>query len=246
MVKYRPSRKINKGETKCWCQKDADTTPILFNINRINATKPLLITSGEIDCLSAIEAGYLNAVSIPLGDGNTHWVEECWNFLEQFDQILICSDNDESGRKFQKDIIYRLGSWRTKVVEVPLYYERDDGTKLSVKDLNETLYYFGKDKILDIIYNAKDTPVPSVDDLSDVDDIDLTEIDGVTTGINALDKELMKFFYGTLTIISGMPGSGKSSLLCQLTCNALDEGKNTWMFSGELPEFMVKTGLSTY
>ena len=38
MVKYRPSRKVKKGENKCWCQKGADTTPLLFNMNRITAT----------------------------------------------------------------------------------------------------------------------------------------------------------------------------------------------------------------
>ena len=49
MVKYRPSRRINKGENKCWCQKGADTTPLLFNMNRINTTVPLLICEGEPD-----------------------------------------------------------------------------------------------------------------------------------------------------------------------------------------------------
>ncbi len=77
MVKYRPTRKIAHGENKNWCQQGADTTPILFNMNRINVDQPLLITSGELDCAAAVEAGFINAVSIPLGDGNTHWIPEC-------------------------------------------------------------------------------------------------------------------------------------------------------------------------
>ena len=81
MVKYRPSRKVKKGENKCWCQKGADTTPLLFNMNRINTTVPLLICEGEPDCLSAIEAGFTNAVSVPLGSTNFHWIEENWDFL---------------------------------------------------------------------------------------------------------------------------------------------------------------------
>ena len=92
MVKYRPSRKVKKGENKCWCQKGADTTPLLFNMNRINTTVPLLICEGEPDCLSAIESGFTNAVSVPLGSTNFHWIEENWDFLEQFDSILIAKN----------------------------------------------------------------------------------------------------------------------------------------------------------
>ena len=60
LVKYRPSHKIDKskGEIKAWCQKDADTTPLLFNMNKVNINQPLLICEGEIDCLAAIESGF--------------------------------------------------------------------------------------------------------------------------------------------------------------------------------------------
>ena len=64
MVKYRPARSIEKGQPKTWCQKGSDTTPLLFNMNRVNTSKPLLITEGETDCASAIEAGYYNTVSV--------------------------------------------------------------------------------------------------------------------------------------------------------------------------------------
>ena len=64
MVKYRPSRKVRKGENKQWCQPDADTCNLLFNMNRVNVDAPLLICEGEPDCLSAIEAGYLNSLTI--------------------------------------------------------------------------------------------------------------------------------------------------------------------------------------
>jgi len=243
LAKYRPSKKINKGEVKCWCQKDADTTPILFNMNRINTSKPLLITSGEGDCLSAIEAGYLNSVSIPLGDGNTQWVQECWDFLEEFDQIYICTDNDESGIKFQKDIIYRLGSWRTKIIEVPEFYKKSDGIKVRIKDLNEVLYWFGKEKVLELINNAKDTPIPSLVNFSDVNDIDLQNMDGIEMGFTDIDKDLYKLFFGSFNVVSGIPGSGKTSFLYGLCANALDQNINNWVFSRELPTWMSKSWL---
>ena len=78
MVKYRPSHKIPKGsgEIKSWCQKGADTTPLLYNMNRVNITQPLLITEGELDAAAAIEAGYTNAVPVPFGPNNSAWLDE--------------------------------------------------------------------------------------------------------------------------------------------------------------------------
>lgn len=245
MVKYRPSRKIKKGENKCWCQKGADTTPLLFNMNRINTTVPLLICEGEPDCLSAIEAGFTNAVSVPLGSTNFHWIKENWDFLEQFDSIIICSDNDEAGLKMQKECIYRLGSWRTKVVEVPqLYVDTTTNQRYSVNDLNEVLYYFGKEKVMEIILDAKDSPVPGVVDFADIEDIDLDALDGIPTGLPNLDRYLMKLFYGTLNIVTGINGSGKSSFLNQVICQCLDRGENAYLFSGELPNFQAKNWLN--
>lgn len=245
MVKYRPSRKVNKGENKCWCQKGADTTPLLFNMNRINTTSPLLICEGEPDCLSAIEAGFTNAVSVPLGSTNFHWIEENWDWLEQFDSIIICSDNDEAGLKMQKECIYRLGSWRTKVVEIPQYYVDEEAkTKRPINDLNEVLYFFGKEKVMEIIVDAKESPVPGVVDFADIEDIDLDALDGIPTGLPNLDRYLMKLFYGTLNIVTGINGSGKSSFLNQVICQCLDRGENAYLFSGELPNFQAKNWLN--
>ena len=244
LVKYRPSRKIEKGEIKTWCQKDADTSPILFNMNRININSPLLICEGEIDSLSAIESGYLNAVSVPLGAGNFGWMEENWDWLQQFEQIIVCSDNDDAGLKMQKELIFRLGSWRTKVVEIPQYFEKEDGSKIPVNDLNEVLFRFGKEKVLEIIVNAKDTPVDSVVDFSDIEDVDLDDIDGIQTGIKAIDKELFKLFNGTFNVLTGINGSGKTSLLSQLVCQALEQDKNTFFYSGELPNHQTKNWIN--
>lgn len=240
MVKYRPSHKVKKGENKNWCQQGADTSPILFNINRINTSAPLIICSGELDAASCIEAGCTNAVSIPLGDGNTQWVNECWDWLEQFEEIIICPDNDESGNKFRNDIVPRLGSWRCKIAILPEYYELEDGTRIKIKDINECLYRFGKEKVVEIIVNAKDTPVPSVDDLSNIQDKDLDLIDGIYTGIEGIDKELMRIFFGTLTVVSGSPGSGKTSFLYQIMGQALDQGLDCWLFSRELPSWLTR------
>lgn len=206
-VKYRPSHKVEKGsgQSKTWCQKDADTTPLLFNMNRVNTSKPLLISEGELDCASAIEAGYLNTVSVPFGAGNFGWIEENWEWLNQFDSIIIWSDNDEAGAKMRKECLYRLGTWRTKYIIAPEYYEKD-GKKYRTKDINECLYMGGKEYVMKLISDAKDVPVTSVVDYSDLEELDISQMDGIKTGIKSIDNELLKIFYGTLTILSGTPG----------------------------------------
>lgn len=240
-VKYRPARKVRKGTNKCWAQKGADTTPLLYNSNRINAGEPLVISEGENDLAALIESGIHNAVSVPFGAGNFTWIQENWDWLEQFDNIIICSDNDEPGIKMQKECVYRLGSWRTKVVDIPqTVTSQFTGRKVAVKDVNEVLYYCGKEAVVNLISNAKDTPVPSLIDFADVKEIDLSDIEGITVGINDIDKEIMRLFYSSLTILSGTPGSGKTSFLCQLAAQSIDQDKPVWMFSREMPDWLTK------
>lgn len=240
-VKYRPARKVRKGTNKCWAQKGADTTPLLFNMNRVNTSEPLTCVEGENDLAALIEAGVHNAVSVPFGAGNFSWIQENWDWLEQFDNIIICSDNDEPGIKMQKECVYRLGSWRTKVVDIPqTVTSQFTGRKVAVKDINEVLYYCGKEAVVNLIANAKDTPVPSLIDFADVKEIDLSDIEGITVGINDIDKEIMRLFYSSLTILSGTPGSGKTSFLCQLAAQSIDQDKPVWMFSREMPDWLTK------
>lgn len=241
MVKYRPSRVVRKGESKNWTQQDADTTPLLFNMNRINPAQPLLITSGELDAAAAIEAGYSNAVSIPLGDGNEHWISECWDFLEQFDEIIIAPDNDESGAKYAKSVTPRLGDWRCKIVQVPEYFEKPDGEKVKVKDLNEVLFWYGRDKLLEIIVNAKQSEVPEVIDYADIEDFDISQVEGIRTGLMAVDGVLKKFCFGTTAVVTGSAGAGKSSLISQIVGQTLDQGYNAFIYSGELENPMLKS-----
>lgn len=240
-VKYRPARKVRKGTNKCWAQKGADTTPLLYNMNRINAGEPLICVEGENDLAALIESGIHNAVSVPFGAGNFTWIQENWDWLEQFDNIIICSDNDEPGIKMQKECVYRLGSWRTKVVDIPqTVTSQFTGRKVAVKDVNEVLYYCGKEAVVNLIANAKDTPVPSLIDFADVKEIDLSDIEGINVGIHDIDKEIMRLFYSSLTILSGTPGSGKTSFLCQLAAQSIDQDKPVWMFSREMPDWLTK------
>ena len=244
MVRYRPSHKVNKeaGEMKAWCQKDSDTSAILYRMDKINPSQPLIITEGEIDCLSVVESGLSNCVSVPMGSQNLHWIEECFDWLEQFDTIIICGDNDEPGIKMRKEAISRLGSWRCKYVKIPDYFEDSSG-KHKIKDANEVLYYMGAEALRNLILNADEAEVSSVINVSDIEDVDINEIDGVETGITELDHSLMRLFYGTLTVISGKPGAGKTSFLSQLICQSLEQDITPFFFSREMPNYLQRSWL---
>ncbi len=239
MVKCRPSRPVRHGESKNWVLPDSDADHILFNLNKVNFDSPLLITCGELDCAAAVEAGFINSVSIPFGDGNTQWISECWSYLDQCTEIILAYDNDDSGRKYIKEVIPRLGAYRCKVVNLPEIVEVES-KKHSIKDLNEYLYWMGKEKLLDLITHAQDSPIPSLIDFSDVDDIDTSELDGIQTGFNAVDYDLERFFLGSFNILSGTPGSGKSTFLSQFMAQAMDHGYKVWSYSRELPAWQFK------
>ena len=239
VVNYRKSEKTN--ENKCWFQKDADAADVLWNMNRINTTKPLVITEGQIDCASVVEAGYLNCVSILKGCQGMGWIENCWDWLQQFDSIIVFSDGDKPGIKMRNEVINRLGAMRCKFVDVPKQLEfQNSGKIVPVKDANEILQCKGKEFLLELINSAKDVPVTSVAKLSEIKELNPHEMDGFEVGIENLDKELMKLFTGGVTLLTGLPSAGKTTFLNQVVLMAMDNGFKTFLFSRELLNGMSK------
>ena len=98
---------------------------------------------------------------------------------------------------------------------------------------------------MNLISEAKDVPVKSVVDYSEIDELDISQMDGVKTGIKPLDNELVSLFYGTLTILSGRPGSGKTSLIDQAIATTIDDGSPVFLYSKELPERLSANWFNT-
>lgn len=245
-VKYRLGRKFDKEKdhAKCWSQKNADFTPLLFNMNRVDPTKPLVVVEGEVDSLSVIEAGYTNVVSIPNGCANTQWVQYNWEWLEQFDKIILWFDNDEPGIKGRNDVLYRLGTWRTYYIEIPPTEVTESGRR--IKDANELLYFKGKDRVLYYINKPMEIPVEKVLDLSKAEDFDIEHTEGLYTGIKDLDDQIYKLTFGTLNIITGKSGEGKSVFVNQVAiCQAVQQGYDVFVFSGELPAPILRNWVET-
>ncbi|MGV8982129.1 CHC2 zinc finger domain-containing protein [Clostridium sp.] len=223
LVKYRPSKKLEKTDIKTWCQKDKDTAPLLFGMDKIDITKPLLITEGECDSLVCIEAGYNNTVSIPLGAGNTHWIEYNWNWLEQFTKIIIWCDSDDAGEKMRAEVIPRLGEARTFIV------------RSKYKDANVQLFKEGKESIIRSIENAEEIPIKDILDLADTPDFDINKAEKIKSGYAGLDKFISGFVLGSLNTITGINSSGKSTMINQMcVAEPLEQGYKTFIYSGEL------------
>lgn len=67
----------------------------------------------------------------------------------------------------------------------------------------------------------------------------IKDIVSIQTGIKTLDSEIIGLNKGQLSIVSGLNGSGKSSVLSQIALEIVDAGKKIAMFSGELEAYMV-------
>lgn len=77
--------------------------------------------------------------------------------------------------------------------------------------------------------------------MSEIQKVNITQMDGFKTGFTTLDRRIVKLFYGELTVLSGNNGAGKSSLLNTLMLNAIDQGIPTGLMTIELQPHVLKT-----
>lgn len=244
MVKVRKSYNVKRGETKIWHLTGCDKTDILYNINKVNTVQPLVICSGEGDCAAAIESGVYNSVSIPGGDGNLNWITECWEFLQGFDEIILVADNDKSGETFAETVSRRLGEHRVKIVDLPKVVTYHDKPQ-KIKDLNQYLATSGPQAVRELIKKARDAAIVSVVDYTDVKKFDMSDVDGFVTHFAELDMAIDKFYMGSTTILTGIAGSGKSSLLSWLAAQSVQQGFPTFVYSGELSNPSLKNWIDS-
>lgn len=220
--KYRKTKK-SEGP-KMWFEKGTNVNT-LFNMDKVNLSETLLITEGEFDCLSAIESGFKNTVSIPSGVNSTNeWITSNWTFIEQFEEIIIWFDNDEPGIKGSREVFNRLPNASVKIVRCEV-----------ANDINELLHKYGKLAVLKQIEKASTPVLEGVATLDMIEDFDVHEAETLKTGIDYIDDKLVGMVFGSLNVLSGKNGSGKSTILNQIyIAEAIHQGYKTFLFSGEL------------
>ena len=134
-IKYRTMDK------KLSCESGTQSNYFL-NWQNIKDRSYLIIVEGEIDLLSSLEAGYLNTVSLPLGAKNTRCIDNQRGWIEEFQKIIIATDNDVAGKEAKQEIIKKLDSVRDRIYELNLG---------SYKDFNEILVAEGSEGLKIII-----------------------------------------------------------------------------------------------
>lgn len=224
-VKYRDKDKHFRGV------KGAKR--VLYGHNHI---KPdcVVIVEGEMDKLALWEVGYYSCVSVPDGapPPNTKNYSSKFTFLDDtIDQVenwIIAVDNDAPGKKLEEELSRRLGKEKCSRVVWP-----DD-----CKDANDVLIKHGADALRECLKNSVPFPIRGTFDSIDIqDDIYSLYTDGlgqgVSTGWTPLDPYL-KIRPGLLSVVTGIPNSGKSNWLDDLLINlAENEG---WRFAIFSPE----------
>lgn len=222
--KYRPARNVKDSKgPKMWFEKETNINT-LFLMDKADVTKPLLICEGEFDALAAIESGFKNAVSVPTGCKSEEWITVNWTWLEQFDEIILWFDNDDPGKEGVKKVFNRLTNESVKVVSCNL-----------ANDINEVLYKHGASDVLEAIRSAE---MPVIDDISTTKQLstfNIYEAETIETGIKSIDERIVGFPVGTVNIITGKSGDGKSTMLNQFFIGeSLRQRYKVFLFSGEL------------
>ena len=90
-VKYRKTDfDKSRDKNKEWCE--AGCKPILFGMDHCMLGDRIVVTEGQIDSLSLAEAGVENAVSVPNGAKGFTWIPYCWDFVNQYKEIVVFGD----------------------------------------------------------------------------------------------------------------------------------------------------------
>lgn len=234
-AKYRKTDfdKDRGDKNKEWFEKD--TMPILFGMWQCKDFSRLIITEGQLDSLTVAECGIDNAVSVPTGANGFTWIDNCYDWVHKFDEIIIFGDCEKDKITLVDGIAQRFPDKKIKAVRRADY--------LGEKDANDILRKYGRDSVIKCVENAEIKPVLAVKKLSAVKKVDLERLEHIKTGIYGIDKAINGFYFGQVVLLTGKRGEGKSTLASQVCANALDQGYSIFAYSGELPDFHFKSWL---
>ena len=207
-----------------------------FGIDQVIKGEPIIIVEGEIDCLTLLERGMTNVVSVPSGapikvaDGKVLPSEDkkfayVWNAREIIDAapyVVLATDQDTAGQALAEELARRIGKEKCRLA------------KFDKKDVNEVhLDDPSRNTVEDIIAGATAYPISGISDaevyferLNDLYNKGTGK--GFSTGYTSVD-EIYTVAPAQLTVVTGYPSSGKSNFIDQVMVNLARQ--NDWKFA---------------
>lgn len=191
----------------------------LFGKQLWNSGKKIIVTEGEIDCLTVaqIQGGKYPVVSIPRGARDAK--KTCaanYTYFDQFDEIILMFDMDEDGRNASQEAAEVLPAGKVRIAVLPL------------KDPNECLLNGQSKAILDQVWNAqKYVPdgVVSAKSLKERIKAKKVVASMPLVGPFELRKMTKEIREGEVILVTSGSGSGKSTFVRQNTYNLFHEAK---------------------
>ena len=184
--------------------------------------KKLVITEGEIDCLSVAQMQDCKWPSVSLPNGAAGAVRDIKNnleFVNSFEEVILMFDMDEPGQQAAKAVADILPPGKAKIASLPY------------KDANECLVQGSSRAIIDAIWQAR---VYSPDEILHVSSIVDRSTEEVRTKVWPFPfKNLTRFLTGQrsgeITLYASGTGSGKSTFLRELSYHHLKQGRSVGM-----------------
>ena len=188
--------------------------------------KELIIVEGECDALALASAG-IAAVSCPNGapqmvsgksfspedDNKFSYIWEARELIDRCDKIILATDNDKAGHALAEEIARRIGRAKCWAINYPA----------GCKDANEVIQQHGVEALKDVVSKSQPLPLKGVYSaksyIQDVQDIFAKGVgSGESTGIASID-DLFTIAEGQLSVVTGVPSSGKSEFVDQIMVN---------------------------
>jgi twinkle protein len=226
-VKYRDKHKTFHIERGC------EST--FYHINSLNEETTILVEA-EIDVLSMEECGIFNAMGVPFTPGaaennyedNFEYLLAAEKELTAVKKFVLAFSNTEPGRRLEEEIARRLGKERCWRVTWP-----ED-----IKDANQMLTSRGPEAIKEAIDKARPYPIKGIFEAFDVaDKIDALYAYGLPRGVETGWPSMSENYTvkeGQWTLVTGIPGHGKSNILDAMLVNVAT--KENWRFGMFSPE----------
>jgi twinkle protein len=199
---------------------DPDAPLTLWNHDCLleDSDQPLVICEGEWDAMTALQLGW-RAVSVPNGapssasddPAQAKRYEFLWrarDLINRVQRIILATDADAAGKALRADLIALLGADRCSFVDYPF----------PAKDLNEVLLDHGADAVHKALREAKPVPVKGLYKLGDFPEPGALAT--IPLGIPLLG-DLLPIVPGSLTILTGYAGQGKTSLSMSIIAGLL-------------------------